>query len=192
MSTAPPARRRADAVRNYERVVQAAAAVLAEKGTAACVPEIAARAGVGKGTVYRCFATKEHLVAAVLADRLRALAARAEEAAAEPDAWQAFAGLLAEFAERQATDNTWASGLAHDSALPELREAREAVERAVDHLMARAQAQGRMRSGVDSRDVRVLFAGAAQVLRADGVHDPAVWRRYAGLVAEALKAPDGR
>src|ERR671928_1525492 len=96
-------RTRADAVRNYERVVSAAAEVLAQKGAEAGVPEIAARAGVGKGTVYRCFATKEHLVAAVLADRLRAFAERAEEAAAKPDAWQAFADLLAESAERQAT-----------------------------------------------------------------------------------------
>ena len=64
-------RTRADAVRNYERVVAAAAEVLAEKGAEAGIPEIAARAGVGKGTVYRCFETKEHLIAAVVAERVR-------------------------------------------------------------------------------------------------------------------------
>ena len=66
MSAAAP-RTRADAVRNFERVLAAATEVLAEKGAEAGVPEIAARAGVGKGTVYRCFPTKEHLIAAVLA-----------------------------------------------------------------------------------------------------------------------------
>ncbi len=60
-------RTRADAVRNYERVIAAASEVLAEKGAEAGVPEIAARAGVGKGTVYRCFPTKDHLVSAGVA-----------------------------------------------------------------------------------------------------------------------------
>jgi hypothetical protein len=59
---------------------------------------------------------------------------------------------------------------------------------AIDALMARAQAEGRMRAGVTSRDLRVLFAGTAQMLRADGDRDPASWRRYAELVANALRA----
>ena len=45
-----------------------------------------------------------------------------------------------------------------------------------------------MRNGVTSRDVKVLFAGMAQMLRADGNRDPAEWRRYAGLVADAMRA----
>ena len=60
--------RRADAVRNRERVVAAAAAVFAERGVEAGVPDIAARAGVGKATVYRSFPTKEHLIAAVVTE----------------------------------------------------------------------------------------------------------------------------
>jgi len=59
---------------------------------------------------------------------------------------------------------------------------------AMDALMARAQAEGRMREGVTSQDVKVLFAGVSQVLRADGNRDPAAWRRYAELVANALRA----
>ena len=54
-----------------ERVLAAASEVLAEKGAEAGVPEIAARAGVGQGTVYRCFPTKEQLIGAVLTERLR-------------------------------------------------------------------------------------------------------------------------
>jgi phytoene/squalene synthetase len=45
-----------------------------------------------------------------------------------------------------------------------------------------------MREGVTSRDVKVLFAGTAQMLRADGNRDPAEWRRYAELVANAVRA----
>ena len=181
-------RTRADAVRNYERVLEAAAAVLADKGAEAAVPEIAARAGGGKGTVYRCFPTKEHLISAVIGERLRSFADAARAAAERPDAWEAFVDLLCDSAERQAVDCTFAAGLAHESTLPEVAEARAAMNAAIDALMARAQAQGRMREGVTSHEVKVLFAGTAQMLRAEGNRDPAAWRRYAGLVADALRA----
>jgi AcrR family transcriptional regulator len=181
-------RTRADAVRNYERVLEAAAEVLAEKGAEAGVPEIAARAGVGKGTVYRCFPTKDHLVGAVVGERLRWFTDAARAAAERPDAWEAFTELLCDSAERQATDCTFAAGLVHESTLPEVVGAREAMFEAVDALMARAQAQGSMREGVTSHDVKVLFAGMAQMLRAEGNKDPEAWRRYASLVADALRS----
>ena len=181
-------RTRADAVRNYERVVAAAAEVLAEKGAEAGVPEIAARAGVGKGTVYRCFPTKDHLISAVVAERLRGFTDSARTAAQREDAWEAFVELLCDSAERQATDCTFAAGLAHESALPDVAQARAAMHEAIDALMARAQAQGRMRQGVTSKDMKILFAGMSQMLRAEGNSDPEEWRRYAGLVADALRA----
>ena len=186
MSAAP--RTRADAVRNSERVLAAAAEVLAEKGAEAAVPEIAARAGVGKGTVYRVFPTKEHLVSAVITERMRSMAADARAAAERPDAWQAFVDVLVGSAERMAGDCTFSAGLSHDSVLPELAEAKAELFEAMDALMARAQAEGRMREGVTSRELRVLFAGASQMLRAEGDRDPASWRRYAELVANALRA----
>lgn len=186
MSVQP--RTRADAVRNERRVVEAAAAVLAEKGAEAGIPEIAARAGVGKGTVYRCFPTKAHLVGAVLAERLRWFAGLAEEAAERPDAWDAFVELLERSAERQATDSTFSEELPREEDLPELAQARAAMNAAIDRLMARAQAEGRMRPGVSSAELRVLFAGTARILRADGDRDPRTWRRYARLIADAMRA----
>jgi len=186
MSATP--RTRADAVRNYERVLAAASAVVAEKGAEAGIPEIAARAGVGKGTVYRCFETKEHLVAAVVIERMRWFAIQAEEATERPDAWAAFVDLLTDVAERQAGDCTFSEGLAHDSVLPALVEAKERCFAALDRLMDRAQAEGRMRQGVGAQEVRVLFAGMSRVLREDGVRDPATWRRYAALVADSLRS----
>jgi AcrR family transcriptional regulator len=181
-------RTRADAARNSARVVQAAAEVMAEKGFGAGVPEIAARAGVGKATVYRCYPTKEHLIAAVMVERLEAFTERVEAAIARPDAWEAFVELLEEMAERQATDCSFAGGMGHASTLPEVVDARAAVKAALDRLMARAQAEGGMRPDVTSDDVRVLFTGMAHVLRGDGVRDPARWRRCAGLIAAALRA----
>jgi AcrR family transcriptional regulator len=95
----PATRTRADAVRNRARVVAAAAEVFAEKGEHAVVPDIAARAGVGKGTVYRCFPTKEHLIAAVATERARWFEREARAAAADADPWSAFSAFLARVAE---------------------------------------------------------------------------------------------
>ena len=59
---------------------------------------------------------------------------------------------------------------------------------AVEDLMERAKAQGRMRANATSADLRVLWGGAARMLAADDVDDPAEWRRYAALVLDALRA----
>lgn len=186
MATHP--RTRADAVRNYERVVAAATAVLAEKGLEAGVPEIAARAGVGKGTVYRCFETKEHLVAAVVVERLRWFTERAEAAARRPDAWQAFADLLGDLAEAQATDGCLVDGIAQASGLEAVKAEKARMYAALGALMTRAQQEGAMRPDATGEDLRLLFAGPAHVLRADGNRDPVAWRRSAALVADALRA----
>src|SRR3954464_13341726 len=88
--------RRADALRNRQRVIAAAASVFAEKGLDAGVPEIAARAGVGKATVYRSFPTKEHLVAAVAIERLAWVTEVALSGLEEPDAGAALHRVLVE------------------------------------------------------------------------------------------------
>jgi AcrR family transcriptional regulator len=185
-SAAPP--RRADAVRNRERVVAAAAAVFAEHGIEAGVPEIAALAGVGKGTVYRSFPTKEHLIAAVLVERIRLFEQLTRERLDDRDAWGALRELLMDAAERHCADRAITAGISAAIQLPELVAARGSMWEAVDELMARAKAQGRMREDARAADLRVLGAGAARLLAADGVDDAAEWRRYAALVLDALRA----
>src|SRR6266545_3604820 len=83
LSTKPP---RADAVRNRQRVLEAAKEAFAAEGLAVPLDEIARRAGVGAGTVYRHFPTKEALFEAVILDRVRKLVDYAESLAdADPD-----------------------------------------------------------------------------------------------------------
>jgi AcrR family transcriptional regulator len=180
--------KRADAVRNRERVVAAAAAVFAERGVEASVPEVAERAGVGKATVYRSFPTKEHLIAAVVIERLADFERRTRARLDDPDPWSALMELLAEGANRQCSDRAITAGMSAGIALPELTEARASLWRAIAELMDRAKAQGRMHPDVTTADLRVLWAGAARVLVADEVGDLAVWRRYAALVLNALRA----
>ena len=178
---------RADAVRNRERVVAAAVALFAERGIEASVPEVAARAGVGKATVYRSFPTKGDLIAAVVLDWLGAFERRARDQLDAPDAWVALRDLLAESAFKQSADHTLSCALAADVASELLGEARRRMWGAVQELMDRAKAQGTMRADATAADLRVLWAGSARMLAADGVQDPAEWRRYAGLVLDALR-----
>ena len=186
--SAVAARTRADAVRNRERVVAAAAAVFAEKGEAAVVPEIAARAGVGKGTVYRCFPTKEHLVAAVACERVRWYEQEARDAAAAEDAWAAFAAFMERVADAYCADRGMVASMSQAIELPELVSARAAATDAVGVLMERAIAQGRMRADARPADLKVLLSGVARSLTAAQERDPVVWRRYVGLVVDALRA----
>ena len=180
--------KRSDAVRNRLRVLAAAEAVFAERGVEAGVPEVADRAGVGKATVYRSFPTKEHLVAAVAVARLEDFERRVRARLDAPDAWQALHDLLADSAERQCGDRAISAALASGVAQDQLAAARSSLWAAVDALLDRAKAEGRIAPDARAADLRVLWAGVARVLAADGNRDAAAWRRYAGLVLRALAA----
>src|SRR5262249_41876712 len=93
---------RADAARNRARILEAAREAFAESGLDVGVEEIARRAGVGKGTLYRRFPTKEALVRAIFEDMLAELERLVDEVAAIPDAGDAFVRFLGESARRQA------------------------------------------------------------------------------------------
>lgn len=183
-----PRPQRADAVRNRARVIDAAREVFAEKGLQAGVPEIAARAGVGKATVYRSFPTKDHLIAAIVVSHLRRFEQLAEEAAGDDDPWGAFERVMQTAAEVQASDRCMGESMGLPIELPELDEARAASTAAFARLMRRAKRQGRMRADATPADLRIMFTGAARMLAAEGQHDVRVWRRYASLVAASLRA----
>jgi AcrR family transcriptional regulator len=178
---------RADAERNRERVVRAAAEVFAEKGLDAAAAEVAVRAGVGKATLYRNFPTKEHLIAAVAIERIHWFEGLLEDALREPDAWTALRDVFCASAEVQARDLAAAGAIAAALHLPEVQEARAAMNATLDKLLRRAQRQGAMRAGVRSADLRVLWGGVVHQLVAAGERDPRVWRRYALFVTDGLR-----
>jgi AcrR family transcriptional regulator len=180
--------KRSDAVRNRARVLEAAAAVFAERGLDAGVPEIAARAGVGKATVYRSFPTKDHLIAAILEARMDWFERRAREAAAEADAGRAFRSLLIDAAERQAADAALAGSLVPLKRSPQFDEVRRRAAAALDEVVRRGIEQGSLRPDARSEEIRHLLTGAWQVLRESGETDLAAWRRYTTLVADAFAA----
>jgi AcrR family transcriptional regulator len=180
--------KRADAVRNRELVVDAAAAVFAELGADTSVEQVAERAGVGRATVYRSFPTKEHLLAGVAVQRLRHIHALITDAAAEPDAGAAFRRVLVQIAELQAADRVMLDAMRLEVDIPELARARANVYAALGKLVKRGRRQGALRADATAQDVRILLTGIAHAMPPELQRDAAAWRRYAGLVADALEA----
>jgi len=173
---------RADALRNRARVVAAAETVFAELGTDASVDVVAARAGVGKATVYRSFPTKESLVSAVATRQLETWLDGLQ--AIDGDAFTVLEHVLCAAAEAKALSEMTVSG-ATDATLVALRERWIATLEAIV-----ARADGTIRPDATAEEVTTLFGGMCKVLAARGESDPAVWRRHAELVAAGFRARD--
>lgn len=169
---------RADARRNLERVLDAAAEVFAAEGPDASVDEIARRAGVGHGTVFRRFPTKDDLVYAIVERHVAQMRALAEEALASGDPGAAFF----EFTRRVAELNMRTPGLhrcvAHCDAKPGATE----LDRLVAKIVSRAQRAGAMRADVKPMDVKLLVRSALTSAPAGQ------WRRYLDVVLDGLRA----
>jgi AcrR family transcriptional regulator len=178
MSEQGPARRR-DAERNREAILAAAREAFAEGGVAVGVDEIARRAGVGHATVFRRFPTKDDLIAAVVLERIRELAAVAEEAAADPDAGAAFERFIWHAGELHATGGRLHECFDKCVAKPEHTELHARAAR----LVERAQAAGAVRADVTADEIETIFAA---VLRSANGGD---WRRYVAIVLDGLRPP---
>jgi AcrR family transcriptional regulator len=158
----PHVPRRADARRNIGRVLEAAEELFATQGLAVPIDVVAAKAGVGVGTVYRHFPTKEALFHAVVVARLDALVARAKQLADAPDAGQALFGFVTELADvaaqkKDLTDELARAGIDSEQVHSTIK---EELEEAFDFLLRRAQVAGAVREDVTSADVVALLMGA--------------------------------
>jgi AcrR family transcriptional regulator len=158
---------RADAQRNRVRVLAAAERVFAERGTNASTEEVARAAGVGVGTVFRHFPTKEALLRALVVERLARIAADAREQAASSDAGTAFFAFFVAVVGGSATkldlvDALTELGVHRDEALAPI--AGEVTE-ALGDLLDQAQRAGAVRGDVGVSDVIALLAGASQARR---------------------------
>src|SRR5215212_10297175 len=111
--TPEPRALRADAERNRRRILDAARTVFAEHGLAVGVDAVARAAGVGVGTLYRRFPTKQDLLRAIVEDRVDRLAERFAEAAQIDDPWSAFARAAEEFAGAIARDRAFFEVVQH-------------------------------------------------------------------------------
>jgi AcrR family transcriptional regulator len=169
---------RADAQRNLERVLDAATEAFAASGPGASIDEIARRAGVGHGTIFRRFPSKDDLMLAVIQRRVAELRAVAEEALAADDPGQAFF----DFVWRVAELHMEARGLHQCVVQCGDKPGAADLEQLSAKIVARAQKAGAVRSDVKPRDVPVLVRAA--LAAAPERH----WRPYVAVVLDGLRA----
>jgi AcrR family transcriptional regulator len=182
---------RADAARNRERIVVAAAEVFAERGLDASTAEIAERAGVGEATIYRRFPTKDDLVFAIVSAKTEESLAIGAECLEERDAWRGLERFLYEMTERASRDRG-VSDAAKDRcvASAELAPLRKRMLDLCAKLVRRAQRAGVLREDVAGQDLLFLIAAVSALdlpfpdLRED------LWKRYLGLLLDGLR-PEG-
>jgi AcrR family transcriptional regulator len=158
---------RADAQRNLDRLLDAAGECFAESGVDASVDEIARRAGVGHGTVFRRFPTKDALVAAVIDANVRELTAVAEEARSEPGGFERF---IRAAAAAYAQNHALIEAMNHCRHTPQV----EALAAAVQRLVRKAQSAGEVRRDVTVEDVLALIPTAS---------------RYPDVILDGLRPP---
>lgn len=172
-----------DAQGKRARLLGAAGDVFARDGLDAPMPAIAAAAGAGMGSVYRQFPSKRELVAALVVERLREAHDGALQALLGGDSpWQALVSLLWALAERQAQDDVLGEAMATVSSHPDVVLALAQTTDALEHLLAAARVEGRLRADATVLDLRLLFAAT----RAAGALEPQAWRRMLELGIDAL------
>jgi AcrR family transcriptional regulator len=180
---------RSDARRNREQLVASAHELFAASGLDVSVEEITRHAGVGMGTLYRHFPTKEDLIDAVLEDAFAGLLDAAKEAAEAEDAW---AGLTS-FLERALAEHVGNRGLkdiiamrAHGLERTDALRAR--IRPLLRRLIERAQEQGSLRADFAPEDLPLVFWSADRVIEATAGVSPDFWRRYLALLLDGLRA----
>ncbi|MRJ77185.1 TetR family transcriptional regulator [Aeromicrobium sp. SMF47] len=184
---------RADAQRNHDKLVEAAQAAFRENGAQASLDDIARRAGVGPGTLYRHFPTRDDLIAAVMRDW-------AERVAADADAVIA-SGLepreaLVEWFDRVVANVGIYRGAAakvvsamDDVASPIHRKCQVLVG-ANDQVLQHIAARGALRDGVESREVTRLVSGVVGAADQAGLDEAATRPMLDIIIAGILRAPD--
>ncbi|WP_198653335.1 TetR/AcrR family transcriptional regulator [Actinocorallia populi] len=183
---------RKDAERNRRRVLEAARELFAEHGLDVTLDDVARRAGVGVGTVYRRFPGKEDLVEALFTEEIDHLVARAEQALEETDPWEAFTGFLVHCTENMARDHGLREVMLSDAyACGRLVRIRDRLVPLAEALVRRAQDAGVLRADFSSTDIPLVQEMIGSIgLLAQRVR-PEVWRRGLALVLDGLRSRPG-
>lgn len=191
IAPAPTARTmRADARRNRELVIEAARRLMASEGLDAQMDDIARAAGVGVGTVYRHFPTKDELIFALAEHRFERLAEFATEALADDDPGPAFERYLYRGAELQATDQALSEVMRDRPDAMQAGAHRAGLLELVRELMTRAQAAGAVRADAVAEDVPMLMCGlgTSTPLCTGPFVTETSWKRFLAIVIDGLRA----
>ena len=189
MSAKPARPQRSDAARNNERLVQAAREVFARQGLSATLEDIAKQAGVGVGTIYRNFASKQEIVETLYDAVVDSALAEAEDALQIEDPWEAIRAFFEVIAARQAQDRGLHERfLGYGGSGPNEGTATKLLA-ALAPLFERATAAGALRDGISVTDITPIFAMLNSIYGMSEAN-PELWRRYLAVILDGLRARD--
>jgi len=189
---AGPRRLRRDAQRNRERILAAARQVFAERGLEATLDDVASRAGLGVGTVYRRYRNKYALLDEIFEEEIGVLVALAREAAARPDAWHALVDLLELLEQRFSTNRGLQDLVVHmRSGQDRVASPGEQLLEPIACLVSRAKAEGQLRADFAATDIPMVHTMLAGVI--EHTHDiqPELWRRYFLMIVDGMRSARG-
>lgn len=179
---------RADARRNRERILESARAVFAQYGAEAQIDHVAREAGVGVGTVYRHFDTKEALLVELMREKFRLFAERGRAVNAQDgEPFALLEDLMRRNAETAASDAAVQQALAGADETIWLQAEADRLElvAVTEVLVERARQAGTIRSDVDANDIGMLMCGVCSTMGDKRGFD---WRRHLDLAIEMLRA----
>jgi AcrR family transcriptional regulator len=183
---------RADARRNYDRLLKVAAESFAEHGENASLDDIAKRAGVGSGTLYRHFPTRQALLEAAYVDRIEALGVRADEIAKEFPPGEALAEWLYEVCvgtiQVRGMKALLGSAVTDGSNLA-LTACGTHMKGATERLVRAAQQEGTLRQDIEPIEVLRLAHGVSTASELANGQGKSI-RRYLSLLTEGLRPSD--
>ena len=186
--TTAPRPQRADARRNRESVLASARRHFAEHGLDAQIDEIARGAGVGVGTVYRHFPTKDDLLRALAQARFEGLADQARKAIDADDGWEGFVGFMTYSAQVMAEDQMLSEAMDQRGELCGGAAESVGLIDLVATMIDRAKAEGKLRADTTPWDVPGLICGIGRAVRAAPGVPALTWQRHLEIILAGLRA----
>ena len=186
-----PSDLRADSRRNRVRLVTAARELVAEKGSDVTAADIAARAEVGVGTLYRRFGSKDALIRDILADGIDEVQAVAEGALEDPDAWNGLATFFTFFSKTQVANQGIAEYVSSATGLStaEMCTYNGRLRELLQELVQRAHSSGALRADVNWEDVVLLSRASVAAGECLGVSaSPDQWRRSCAVILAGMRS----
>ncbi|MGV0872250.1 TetR/AcrR family transcriptional regulator [Mycolicibacterium sp. XJ879] len=179
---------RKDAERNRARVLEAARDLFASEGLEPNLNDVARHAGVGVGTVYRRFATKDELLEAIFVDALHQLTALAQAGLKYDDSWEGFAWFVEQMCELTATDRglreiAFSKAYGGDRVIA----AQDRLGPVVAELVARAQHDGHLRPEISATDMPIISLIGGTVSQFAGHVDSSLWRRFTAILLDGMR-----
>ncbi|MEO6089714.1 MAG: helix-turn-helix domain-containing protein [Umezawaea sp.] len=191
VATVRPLRR--DAELNRHKIMESARIVFSERGVGASLDDIAHHAGLGVGTVYRRFPSKEHLVEAMFVEQIDEIRGMAERALAESDPWEAFTGFLVNTAALHSSNRGLREVmLSNNFGQEKVAAVKDRMIPLAMELVRRAKESGHLRADFEATDFAIIHMMIGAVTEYTGDVRPELWRRYLGMLLDGLRADSTR